>query len=250
MVATLIQSKGVQDMKHAVMLTFVCAVLGAWSSTAGAEPYWYAYEGNDLPENEGWERHWGNWDGSHEGDGAIRTVENGILTMDSLFDAGVYDYARLSRPGQIDPAPGETFMMEWRVWVEQTTGEPGFDVTVGLGSDNAYQIGLGFYPDKVESEFEQIWIPVQPGMYHDYRVISTDMRNYTLYIDGNPAHVGHFWEGLYESYVGWGDGSLGVASRARWDYFRVGVVPEPGTLFMFLAILINGWFRQVVRHDN
>jgi hypothetical protein len=243
------RAKGELKMRRATLLMFVAAALGAWSSTAGAEPYWYAYEGNDLPENEGWERRWGNWDGSHEGNGAIRTVENGILTMDSLFDAGVYDYARLSRPGQIDPAPGETFVMEWRVWVEQTTGEPSFDVSAGFFSDDAFILALGIYPDKIESLFEQVWIPIQTGVYHDYSVISNDMRNYTLYIDGNQVHTGYLWQGLDTSSVGWGDGTLGVASLAHWDYFRVGVIPEPGTMIATLVFLVNGLFRRTVRHD-
>jgi hypothetical protein len=214
----------------------IVAALGMLVAQAGAAPYWITYEGNDFPENEGWTRYWGNWDGPYEGDGAIRTVENGVLTMDSLFDTGVYDFAYVERPGQVDPGPGETFVMEWRVLVEQTVGEPYFDAEISLGSDDAWLLGFGMYPNAVVSSFEDVTVPVQPGVFHEYRAISADMRTYGLYIDGQLALVGDFWEGLTHSRVVWGDGVQGVASRSRWDYFRVGVVPEPTSSLLFLML--------------
>jgi len=42
------------------MLMFLAAVSYATAGIATAEPYWITYEGNDLPENEGWNRGWGN----------------------------------------------------------------------------------------------------------------------------------------------------------------------------------------------
>ena len=87
-------AKGLWTMRHVVLLLFVAAVL---ASPAVATPYTYTYEGNALPEDEGWERHWGNDDGSHEGTGAVRTIADGILTMDSMYSLRVYDY-KLSLP--------------------------------------------------------------------------------------------------------------------------------------------------------
>ena len=40
-------------MKHLVLLLFVAAAV---AKPAMAEQYWVAWEGNDYPENEGWER--------------------------------------------------------------------------------------------------------------------------------------------------------------------------------------------------
>ena len=44
------------------MIRIVCLVniLIASTLVVYAEPYWFAYEGNDLPENEGWTRHTNN----------------------------------------------------------------------------------------------------------------------------------------------------------------------------------------------
>lgn len=230
------RAKGESKMRRATLLLFVLSALGAWSSTAGAEPYWYAYEGDDLPENQGWTRNWGNWSGSHQGDGAIRTVENGILTMDSLFDAGVYDYAFMERPNQMDPDPGETFVMEWRLKVDAVAGvwtDPG----VSLGSDTAGRVGFGFYYDHLDSSFEtNVSASFTPGIFHEYRFLSHDMLSYQLFIDGELAIEGEFWQGLTESYIAWGDGVQGTASRSHWDYFRFGVVPEPGALTCFIIM--------------
>jgi len=241
-------------MRFVPLLLFALAALGVLTSPAGAEPYWIAYEGNDLPENEGWTRYWGNWDGPYEGDGAIRTLQDGILTMDSLFDPGVYDYARIDRPGRIDPGAGEVFLMEWRVLVDQIAGEPYFATEVGVSSDDARQLGFGMYPDAVVSSFEDISVSVQPGVFHEYRVVSPDMRTYTLYIDGEFALMGEFWEGLAQSRVGWGEGVLGVAARARWDYCRMGVVPEPACVASLMTLcglgaLILNKRRRTTRGD-
>jgi hypothetical protein len=213
-----------------VLISTLCA----FTATATAEPYWIAYEGNDLPENKGWNRRWGNWEGPQQGE-ASRTVENGILTMDSLDDDGVYDFAYLELPGQIDPGPGELFVMQWRLKVDEVIGG-WFDPAVSLGSDSAGRAGFGFYRDRVESSFEtNVSATFSPGMFHEYHFLSRDMLSYELHIDGELALEGEFWDGLTESFVGWGDGVQGTASRAHWDFFRFGVVPEPQSLFCVLV---------------
>jgi hypothetical protein len=60
----------------------LAAVLALGASLAAAEPYWVSWEGDDWPENQGWTRVWGNWDGLYEGPGAYRTLDSGILTFD------------------------------------------------------------------------------------------------------------------------------------------------------------------------
>jgi hypothetical protein len=218
-------------------LTFVLAALGVLAAPAGAEQYWIAYEGNDFPENEGWIRYWGDWEGPYHGGGAIRTIEDGILTMDSLFDTGVYDYAYLERPGQVDPGPGEVFVMEWRAVIEDTTGEPTWDAAVMVASDAAWMLTIGLCTDEVVSSFEGVTIPIAPGVFHDYRVLSPDMRGYQLYVDGEVALLGSFWRGLTESRLAWGPGSQGVSTLSHWDYVRMGVIPEPASLVLLLVCI-------------
>jgi hypothetical protein len=227
--------KGVHEMKNLTLLCFVCAALGALALPAGAEPYWVAYEGNDLPENEGWNRYWGNADGEYQGPGAYRTVEDGILTMDSLYDLEVYDFVEITLPGLIDPDPGETFIAEWRLKVEQVDGR--VDPSIGIFSDTAMVLGFEFDEDSLISVFEDFReTPITPGVFHEYHLVTHDMQLYELYIDGALAIEGAFSQNLGLSTVGWGDGCHPAASRTQWDYFRFGVVPEPSTLFLFLGI--------------
>jgi len=214
------------------MLVFVVAALGVLVSTAGADEYWITYEANDLPEDEGWNRSWGNNDGPFHGDGAYRTIEDGVLTMDSLYSERVYDYAYLRLPGEFDPDPGELFVIEWRLKVDEVVSRWGaYDPSVGCASDGAMQLGLGYHEDWIESVFEDdVYIPIEPYVFHEYRVISWDMYDYTLYIDGEVAHDGVFCQRSMESSMGWGDTVSGSASLTHWDYLRFGVIPEPSSL--------------------
>jgi hypothetical protein len=222
------------------------AALGVLVAQAGADEYWITYEGNDFPENEGWERHWGNDDGPYEGDGAIRTVENGILTMDSMYDLRVYDYACHYLYGALDPDPGELFVAEWRVYVKDWVGDYGApDSRVCVCSDDGWLLALGLFPDHVESQFENgVSIPIRPNVFHDYRLLSCDMRVYELYIDAELARVGSFWHGTLSSKFAWGDGVSGAASLALWDYVHFGVVPEPAAAPAFMLALVA---RRIVR---
>ena len=220
------------------LLFVVAAALGVMVSTAGADEYWLTYEGNDLPENEGWERHWGNDEGSHEGEGAIRTVEDGILTMDSMYDLRVYDYACHYLYGELDPDPGELFVAEWRVYIEDWVGDYGhWDSKVSICSDEGWLLAFGLFPDHVESQFEDdVYIPITPDVFHEYLLLSWDMRAYELYIDGELALLGSFWDDHVSSKFSWGDCVSGAASLAHWDYARFGVVPEPCSLGLLVFL--------------
>ncbi len=226
------------------MLVFVVAALGMLAAPAGADQYWITYEGNDLPENEGWERHWGNDDGSHEGEGAIRTLADGILTMDSMYDLRVYDYACHYLYGEVDPDPGELFIAECRVKIDEAIGDM-YDSTFGICSDDGMQLAFGLFPDRIESIWEDnVTLPVSPDRFHEYRVFSWDMLTYDLYIDGDLAHEGTFWQGSLESKLAWGDGVRGAASLAHWDYVHFGVVPEPSSLMLLIGICACVRYRQ------
>ena len=217
------------------------ALLATIVPSATADPYWIAWEGDDFPENQGWERHWGDYDGPGHGEGAIRALEDGILTYDSLFDIGVYDYSRMELAGQVDPGPGETFVMEWCLEVGQVTGHWPRDPGVVVFSDEAWSLALTYGEDHIFSDFERVVIPIVPDIVHDYRVTSMDMREYTLYIDGVAVREGQFVEVSSMSEIAWGDFGQGAGSLHHWDYFRFGVVPEASTGFLLgLALACLG----------
>ncbi len=99
-------------MRRWLLLGVTLLISGA---LARASPYWIAWEGNDFPENQGWERYWGDWQGHQHGHGADRTLQDGVLRYDSLFDDGVYDCSIMERPAQTDPGIAELFVAEWRL---------------------------------------------------------------------------------------------------------------------------------------
>jgi len=225
-------------MKRVILLLFTAAALGTLVIPAGAEPYWFTYEGNDLPENEGWTRYWGNQDGEYQGDGAIRTIEDGVLTIDSMDDPWIYDYNWIDLPDQFDPEPGEELVMEWRLKVDEVVGVwsgPG----VSLASDERWRAGFVFREDYIWSFYEgdDVFIPIEPGVFHEYRFVSSDLRSYDLYIDGELARHGAWSHLASSSRATWGDFSYPVSSRSRWDYFRFGVVPEPKTVSLILVAM-------------
>lgn len=223
-------------------------LLGLGAVPAAATPYWVSWEGEGdtagLPEEFGWSRNWGNWNGQYQGPGAYRTLENGILTYDSLYDPGVFDFSNIHYPDwPMDPAPGEQFVMEWRLKVAQVVGS--YDPGVALAADTWWMVGFQYSENWVRSAFEDgVYIPITAGVFHEYRLLSSDMLSYEFYIDGQLARVGSFWESATQSYVGWGDGVQGAASLHSWDYFRFGVIPEPTSAVVGVAVVVCGGSRR------
>jgi hypothetical protein len=140
--------------------------------------------------------------------------------------------------GALDPEPGETFVMQWRLQIDEAHGP---DVTVGVFSDDEWAVGFQLNDESIVSVFESdTSASFLPGVFHDYELRSCDMREYELYIDGTWAITGSFWLSVTESEVGWGDGVQGASSLSRWDYFRFGVVPEPTAGLSMLFMLMVG----------
>ena len=208
---------------YAIALTTLAVV-----SPAAADEYWITYEGNDLPENEGWQRIWGNSKGLYGGDGAIRTIESGTLVTDSLFDTSVFDFYRMERLGRFDPEPGELFRAEWRLLLEETVNW--YDPTVGIRSDNGNLAGFEFREDNLLITPSRIRIDYEPLIWHTFSFSSLDMLTFDLAIDGHFVHRGEFLtRATRDSTFSFGDGVQGAASLSRWDYVRFGVVPPKRT---------------------
>jgi hypothetical protein len=126
------------------------------------------------------------------------------------------------------------FVVEWRLLIDQVIGfsDPGLSVY----SDEAWSVTFDFDEDSV-MDFGQPGLSAafEPYAYHDFELRSSDMRSYELFIDGQPAMEGSFHHLISTSRVTWGDVIQGGASLARWDYFRFGVIPEPGALDLLLV---------------
>jgi hypothetical protein len=210
-----------------------------------AEPYWVAWEGNDFPENEGWRRR-------VNGEGpAMRTLADGIMTIDGLWSTQVDDFYRMERT--LDPDPGELFVMQWRLRVHEVIGSPLtlYDPGVTVYSDDDWTVSLLFGTDFIRSFHERLEIPMQPAVFHTFEFHSRDMRSYELLLDGALIHVGSFWEPTFtQSRIDWGDLARGSASLSDWDYFRFGVVPEPTAGLLILALLLSARGLRLTRSKS
>lgn len=200
-----------------MFLMLAASLAGALAAPARAAPYWVAYEGNDIPENEGWWR-------VYSGGGANRWIEDGSLVLDGSADLAINDLYRYNQY-PMDPEPGELFVAEWRFSIDEIISGP--DPGIGLFSDDSWAVGFSFSDDCVRSEFEDVWTPFEFDGFHELRLTSWDMRNYRLEVDGEALCGGAFLPVISASVIAWGDSIQGGASLTRWDYFRFGVVPEP-----------------------
>ena len=211
-------------------------LLSAAAAPALGVPYWVSYEGNDYPENEGWERSFSDENGVGQG-GSERSLDGGVLTLDSMRDPQISDNYRVSR--QINPDPGELFVAEWRLRVLDAVG-PLRDVGVTIARDGMGTVSFRYGLDHVQGVEEDWTYDLEPLEFHAFRVESPDMVNYSLWIDGMFVRDG-MWhlQSLNESYFFFGDAvrGAGVLSNSQWDYVRFGVVPEPGSPW----ILATGW---------
>lgn len=210
----------------------VCVILLAFTSVlAQAEQYWIAYEGNDFPENEGWVRYASD-------PPAERWLEDGSFFIDSRADVDITDsYAIPFADGNLNPEPGEVFVMSWALLVEEShLWDPG----VSVRSDDQWAVIFLFDEGSLLSVYEpEVYVEFEPGVFHEFELRSTDMRSYELYIDGEAAIEGAFFESLFSgAHVGFGDLARGGASLAAWDYFRFGVIPEPAAWLMGVIALV------------
>jgi len=197
-----------------------------------AAPFWVAYEGNDYPENEGWVRNYGNEIGPGVG-GAERTVEDGVLTIDSLRDDWIFDFSR--HRFQSDPAPGETFVAEWRLLIDQRSDASDVGVVIARAA-LAADVILRFGPESVHVSPGDVTIGIAPQQYHRFRFESPDMQEYRLQIDDDIVVNGLFDNITnLQGFVTFGDGVQGYRSYSQWDYFRYGIIPEPQSVQLVLC---------------
>lgn len=200
-----------------VLLTALAMLLCAPTTRAD---YWISYEANDWPENEGWERHiWGG--------GAQRSLEEGALALDGRASIDIADIYRMNIPSP--PGAGHVFLAEWRLCVSDLTGPRDPHMRVSFYPEG--DVTLSYSESAIYSVLEGAWVATfEPGVFHDYSLVTDDMLTYLLYIDGQLAHAGQFVGPWNESRVQWGDGGLGASSLSTWDWVRFGVVvPESST---------------------
>jgi hypothetical protein len=106
---------------------------------------------------------------------------------------------------------------------------------VAFFSDEQHAVIFAFDNHRVMSFFEpSIYVELEPGVFHEFEMRSSDMARYRLYIDGTAAIEGEFFKDGPPPIIAFGDLTTN-GSLAEWDYFRFGVVPEPRMWLSALA---------------
>ena len=202
---------------------------------ASGAPYWVSWEGDDYPENEGWERiHW------RDDAQAVRTRQNGVMTLDGLASIEIIDSYRIERE-TFDPELGETFVVQWGVRVrevlflnENFPYDPGW----GMRSDEGWAASFVMGVDEIHNLYTQLDASFAPGLLLNWEFRSEDMRTYDLYLNNEVVSTGNFIPtSSTRPRIAWGDFVAGTASLSDWDYFRFGVVPEPSTAWLLLSVV-------------
>jgi hypothetical protein len=161
--------------------------------------------------------------------------------LDSLRDDQIFDYYDVQ--DMPDPVEGERFVMEWRLRVDAPSDPWDTGVLIARDSSPGY-VYFNFAPDRVRVDTDGTELPIEPGMFHEYRFESTDMETFDFYIDGGLAHQGQFETfTLLQSTAGFGDDVQGLGSLSEWDYVDFGVVPEPASaiLLSLVALARRTW---------
>ena len=212
-------------------------LLGCVVSTARADPYWIAYEGNDFPENEGWTR-------ITNGPLAERWIEDGALVIDATEETSTCDWYEMY-PEITAPEAGEEFILQWRLKIEEFTGG-WLGTTVGVFADDQWAVAFTMNHDTIRSSFEsEVSAQYEPDIYHEYELRSSDMRTYEMYIDGVYAFEGEYWQSIMSNTAGWGETTTGSSCLSTWDYVRLGIIPEPNSGVAMLALMLTFLTRRI-----
>lgn len=231
-------------MRFLAALVVLCII-----GSAMAEPFWVEYDAScgQFPEQVGWDR-------LAMGGGARRSLDGGVLTLDGLASTMIVDDYGMLHP--IDLGPGESFVMHWRLRVDEVDGfaDPG----VAAFSEGFGRVSLLYSESSIYSILEVAWIAdFEPHVFHDYSLVSADLLTYTLSIDSAVVYTGQMVSPSHNPGIDWGDEWEGGSSRSDWDYVGFGVVPEPSMALLLasaclLATLLRArrarrrWAREVV----
>lgn len=218
-------------MRRIWSVLIVLAISGplAWAD------WWYAYEADGTyPEEEGWAR-------SVMGGGAQRWLENGAFVLDSTATTGILDIYAKGMPSLPDPNDAtHAFACEWRLRVDTIVGF--WNPTFFLLFEGYGDILLAYDIDRIFSLDEGEYIAdFEAGVFHNYRLVTSDMVSYALAIDGTLVYTGEVSPWAPSSVVQFGDSSTTLGSLSRWDYVRYGVsaVPEPGSILLCVAAVLG-----------
>ena len=212
------------------------------SLPALAEEFYLRYDGDDFPENEGWERRFSDPGGQIE-----REIDKSLFRLDTRASIHLHDYYQL-HSSSFDLLPGEELRMSWRMeTVETQTHYWGSDVAVVLANTEAAYAEFFLAPGFVREGDLPGGDPAHlyefdVGVPHTFSFVTTDMQEYDLFVDDEFAFHGgfHGYSGSGPCMAAFGDVIDGRSSLCEWDWLEIMVVPEPHTGLLLALCLLAG----------
>lgn len=188
------------------------------------------FEGDSFPETSGWTR-------------SVfltpqRTLENGILIQ--YFDSvGDHDFYRRFLSAF---SASTNFFAEWRVQSDApSTLLDSFQIPAGFVLSGNTGVTYHFrFTDSLglftRSDNSLFFFPLEPHMFHTYRVELLENDSYRFLIDGRLVDSGE-QSGPYPTLMSeiiWGGRFYEPNQTIQWDYIRYGTIPEPATATLHL----------------
>lgn len=206
---------------------FVAAALLGAAASVSADVF--SYECNTLPEGTGWLR-------SDRLFPPERRLSDGWFFQEPEIVApgppqiGEDDFYRRTLA---DFAGEDTLFVEWRM---QTDGPEAFSNVAPAGLAASGRMGVSYHftiaEDQVrfirDTQLPILWIDIDAGVPHTYRLELYGEDWYVWYIDGRLVDSG-VPEGRYpesDSTLVFGATASGEANTTKWDYIRLGTIPE------------------------
>jgi hypothetical protein len=177
----------------------------------------------------------------------VRTLENGVLTLDGLTSpGGEYDFLYAQPSAGIQLAPGEVFVAEWRLRVGEIEGYP-WDPEIVFVANDRWGVSFTFSTDRLRGGYEINWLVLfTSGQWHSFSFWSDDLRTYTLAMDGEVVRNGVWKLAFAGPWAAWGDSGAQDSSSCEWDYVRVGIIPETGGSLILALCAVLGTRRPRV----
>ncbi len=94
-----------------------------------------------------------------------------------------------------------------------------------LSSDEGWCLNLSYAEDHIVSFFEGLAsISFTPGVWHDYRLVTADFREYDLFVDDQLERHGAFIHVSFHAEMSFGEGVQGAASLHHWGVVSFGTI--------------------------
>ena len=229
-------------------LPAVFCMFGA--ADARADPFLVRYDANQFPEQVGWQRFGNDPHGL-----LVRTIDNGIFTIDSRASFEITDWY-FQHLDALALEPSEELRLEWRMrTVETDSFWQRTDVNLTISNLGQQFVKMYLAPDYVAVNEDGVEWPehvywFEAEGWHTFLFTSVDMEEYDLSVDGTHAFHGRFTRYLMAgpNRVAFGDTFYGLTSLSEWDYLQVEVIPEPACGILAVvsaAVFVTAAIRRI-----